>query len=289
MKKSTIFKIATTSALVLTVSSVSFNIKKGRQYKRDQSPFSKLSRMSVNLNKAFAVPAINHQQIYDAAKNEINMEVKDVVDAINSFLTAANVTSCATIPAPNLTEFYTTGVYDLYSTTVPAHNFALAASLPGVAVTWTHMLELKLTTGNTALGKLYIDCNSGAAEVRYLGKLDTPQTGDTNLAIAYYEDPATGYETILLASDYNAGTGYPAGKLAVHYSESASSQSVAYGYAENGSATEGYTGTLTATTAGVATSATATAPTGNVLTDLTSLTGVAAYGISNINGMTISL
>lgn len=287
MKKSTILKIATTSALVLTVSTVSFNIKKGRQYKRDHSPFSKLSRMSVNLNKAFAVPTIDHQQIYDAAKNEVNMEVKDVVDAINSFLTAANVTSCATIPAPSPTEFYTTGVYDLYSTTVPAHTFGLAASLPGVA-NWTHMLELKLTTGNTALGKLYVDCNSGAAEVRYLGKLDTPQAGDTNLAIAYYEHPTTGYETILLASDYEAGSGYPKGKLAVHYTEDASSQTVAYGYAENGS-TDGYTGTLTATTAGVATSATSTAPTGIVLTDLTALTGVAAYGIADINGMAISL
>jgi hypothetical protein len=278
MKKNTIIKVATTSVLVFGLSMFTVTTKK------DFSLKSKLSQLSIITNNALATPvATYHTDIYNSAKREVNMEVKGVVDAVNTLLTAASITSCSSIPAVSVTKFYTNGTHDLYSSTVPVRPVPLTVS--GKSFSYTHLLELKLSSTNATVGRLYIDCTNGAIEVRYMGKNDG---GDTNLAIAYYED-SSARQTILMVTDYLAGTGYNAAKMAVYYTEGVSSQTVTYGYAE---AATGATGTLTADTGGNVTAATdGDVTTGTAVTDLQNLTGLSTvFTIADIrNNMIISL
>lgn len=279
MKKIIAISSIATAALVLSLTTMTTNQSKKSIKKNGM----RLSEVRIGLNKALAAtPQSHHQTVYDAAKREVNTEVKNVIDQINKLLAGAKITSCDNVPAVSTTAFYTSTDGDLYSSTVGSHSFAIS-SVSGV--TFTKKLELKLTGTSTTVGVLYADCNTGAMEVRYKGRA---AGDDTDLLIAYYENETTGLESILMFSDYDAN-GYNAAKVAVHYVEGASSQSITYGYAESSST--GYRGTFTANTSGQVTDAVDTDVTsGTAKTDLQALTGLTTgFTVSGIFGHTVSL
>lgn len=281
MKKIIQYTFVTSMVLSLTVLTIESH-KPNK--KKDYSLIARLSQLSLKTNNAFALST--DQDAYNSGKREVNTEVANVVDAVNTLLTAASITSCATIPAASSTVVHSDGTLDLYSSTVGSHTTFPLSGISGIS--YTNLLELKLHVTGTKIGQLYVDCTNGGIEVRYLGK--TSAGSDTDLAIGYYEDTNTRNQTILLASDYTAGIGgsYPAAKLAVHYTESTTSQSVTMAYAE--SAILGYVGTMTANTSGTVTASTpGNVTTGTAKTDLTRLVGVATFTLANINGMSITL
>lgn len=280
MKKITAISSITAMALVLSLTTINTN-----QIKRsERKDVLKLSRMSVGFNKAVASVGVDHQDVYDQAKNEVNMEVAEVVKGLNLLLSSAKITKCSEIPAVSATAFLTSNEGDLYSSAVGSKAFPISTV---AGVTFTKKVELKKPGTSTTVGVVYADCNTGAMEVRYNGKNDGD---DTNLVIAYHESDA-GLESILMLSDYNAVAGsYPAAKMAVHYVEGASTQAVTYAYAEN--STDGLSGTMSANASGQVTAFTD----GNVnattaASDLSAITGltISTYSVSTINGYVFSL
>lgn len=246
-----------------------------------------ISKLRVGLNKAFAAtPAGHHQEIYDFAKDEVNNEVQNLIDGINTQLKAAAVSSCDDIPAVSTTAFHTSQTYDLYSSAVGGHTFPIS-TITGVS--FDVKLDLKLSGSATTVGSLYVDCDTGAAEVRYMGRTDTVTNSDTDIIIAYHEDESSGRQSILMASSYDASPGnYVAGKMAIHYIENSSTQTINYAYASD--AVTGLRGTLTANASGVVTDAVDGDVSGNTAaSDLNTMTGLSSYTVANINSLTVSL
>ncbi len=281
MKKITAISSITAMALVLSLTTINTN-----QIKRsNRKDVLNLSRMSVGFNKVVAAGGVDHQDVYDQAKNEVNMEVAEVVKELNLLLTAAKITKCSEIPAVSATAFLTSNDGDLYSSAVNGKTFPISSV--GV-VAYTKKVELKAPGTINTVGVVYADCNSGAMEVRYLGK--TVLGEDSNLIIAYHESGA-GLESILMISDYNGVTNsYPAAKMAVHYIEGASTQTVTYAYAENG--TDGLAGTMTANSSGQVTNGNiVNTTTGAAKDDLERLAPLltGGFSIGNIHAYTPTL
>lgn len=280
MKKITAIGSITAMALVLSLTTINTNPIK----RSERKDVLNLSRMSLGFNKVVAAGGIDHQGVYDQAKNEVNMEVAEVVKTLNMLFSSAKITKCSEIPGVNATAFLTSNEGDLYSSAINGRTFPISTV---AGVTYTKKVELKLPGTSTTVGVVYADCNTGAMEVRYNGK---NAGDDTNLVIAYHESNA-GLESILMLSDYNAVAGsYPAAKIAVHYIEGASTQSVTYAYAESNVA--GLSGTMTANSSGQVTGFTD----GNInattaASDLSAITGLAisTYSVSAINGFNFSL
>lgn len=280
MKK--IVKISTiaVATIIMGMTSISTN-QSNKSIKRDGLKFTKIN---LGMNKAFAATSTERQMIYDAAKREVNTELAAVITAVNKLLDSAKITSCSSIPASSATAFFTNSENDLYSSAVGSQTWPIG-TVSGVI--FDKRMDLTAKDSKDILGSLWVDCDSGAAMVKYIGKSRGVSGDDTDILIAYHDDSSTGLESILMFSDYKAGSGYSAGKMAIHYIEGSSSLTVNFAYKD---ADYSLSGTVNADTAGKVTGGTDVDVTsGQVVNDLRALTGSSTidYSAAKIGAFSI--
>lgn len=229
MKKS-ISKPISIFALSLTAIMFSFNHSNSRV--KGAISENKFIKFIPSINRAMATTRTS-QEHYTAMKTAVNTDLGELVDGINDLLRSASITSCSSIPTTSQ-QLKVDGSYSIHSEAVGSHSFPITE----LGITLDRKLVYKLNS--TSIGVLYLDCDSEAAEVRYLGKQNSD---DWDVAVAY-ADVSSGThegEHILMAEDYNAGSGYDAADFAVYYLEGGSTQKVQFMYNSTGSGdTTGY-------------------------------------------------
>lgn len=262
------------TVFAISFSALMFSVNQDSQSRMRHSQKPKLIKFMPSISKANAT-VLSTQSLYDNVKSSINSDLGELVDGVNELLSSASISSCISIPSGDQ-ELKVDGNYSIHSAPVGAHTFPISE----LSVTLDKKLVYKL--GGQSIGVLYLDCDQDVAEVRYLGKNNGD---DWDVAVAY-ADVDSG-EHILMAQDYNAGTGYDAADVAIYYLESASSQAVRYMYnpTTNGNELAGF---IEASVSGTVT--------GNVISDVsasidenTALTNLVRTGFGGNNDLVIAL